>query len=346
MISATILLGVLIDWLVGEPKRWHPLVGFGWIAKKVECIFNLQKAHSQKLRSLEVNSNELLEGLSTELLVDASIIKSSLIKLRLLGALAVALVCLPLPLLLHYWLSSEWESFVLNSLLNALLLYLALGHRSLWDHIQPIADALFRQDDASARHHTAMIVSRDPEALNIEVSAIESVLENGSDAIFGAIFWFVIAGGAGAIFYRLVNTLDAMWGYRTERYCHFGYVAAKLDDLLNYLPARCTALSYAILSNTRKALMCWKNQASAHASPNGGPVIAAGAGGLGVLLGGPTRYHGVWHDKPVLGTGELPKAVDLQRAMRLVSHSLILWICLIGIAEFVWFFFINIGGKL
>lgn len=341
MISVTIILGVLIDWLAGEPKRWHPLVGFGWGAQKVERIFNSYKLHSHGPDSVE----RLAES-SAELLIDAAVTKSSAIKLKLLGVVAVALMCLPLPLILHYWLHGMWESFGLYSLLNALLLYLVIGHRSLWDHIQPITDALFRLDSASARHHTAMIVSRDPDALNIEVSAIESVLENGSDAIFGAIFWFVIAGGAGAVFYRLVNTLDAMWGYRTERYCHFGWAAAKLDDLLNYAPARCTALSYAILSDYTNALMCWKKQASAHASPNGGPVIAAGAGGLGVLLGGPTRYRGIWHDKPVLGSGALPQAADIQRAMRLVSDSLILWICLIGSAEFLWFLFINNGGGL
>lgn len=333
MISVTLLLGVLIDWLVGEPKRWHPLVGFGWLAQRVERLLNVQKIHLCKVNSAES-------------IVDNSVTKLAEIKLKLLGSLAVALVCLPLPIILYYGLPNRWESFGLYSLLNALLLYLAIGHRSLWDHIQPIVDALSRQDNESARHHTAMIVSRDPEALNIEVSAIESVLENGSDAIFGAVFWFVIAGGPGVIFYRLVNTLDAMWGYRTEQYCYFGWAAAKLDDLLNYFPARCTALSYAVLSNTGNALRCWKNQAAAHASPNGGPVIAAGAGGLGVLLGGPTRYNGVWHTKPVLGTGTIPITGDIQRAMRLVSSSLMLWICLIGSAEFLWFFFINNGGWL
>ncbi|WP_372741170.1 adenosylcobinamide-phosphate synthase CbiB [Neptunomonas sp.] len=303
MISVALLLGVLIDWLAGEPKRCHPLVGFGWLAQHVEHLFNLKR------------------------------LQLSAIKLKLLGALALALLCFPLPLILYYWLPGSWESFGLYSVLNALLLYLAIGHRSLWDHIQPIADALVRQDDVSARHHTAMIVSRDPDALNIEVSAIESILENGSDAIFAAIFWFVIAGGAGAVFYRLVNTLDAMWGYRTKRYENFGWAAARLDDALNYLPARCTALSYAVLSDCVSALKCWKEQAPAHASPNGGPVIAAGAGGLGVLLGGPTRYQGVWQDKPVLGRGQLPGVCDIRRALRLVSQTLILWVVLICGAE-------------
>ncbi len=237
-------------------------------------------------------------------------------------------------------------ALLLVYLLEALILYLTIGHRSLWDHIQPITAALFRQDDASARQHTAMIVSRDPEALNIEVSAIESVLENGSDAIFGAIFWFVIAGNAGAVFYRLVNTLDAMWGYRTERYSDFGWAAAKLDDVLNYLPARCTAMSYAVLSDVANAVKCWKKQAPLHASPNGGPVIAAGAGGLGVLLGGPTRYQGVWHEKPVLGRGRSPNATDIQRAMRLVTQTLLLWILLIGCAELLLPMLLSIVGSI
>ena len=324
MISITLFLGVLIDWFIGEPKRWHPLIGFGLLAQRVERLFN-----GKTLYSCEHNA--------TAFMVDISVEKVSGIKLKTLGVLAVVLLCLPLPLLLYYLLPHSWEAISLLSVFNVALLYLAIGHRSLWDHIQPIADALICQDDARARHHTSMIVSRDPEALNIEVSAIESVLENGSDAVFGAIFWFVVAGGAGALFYRFVNTLDAMWGYRTERYCHFGWAAAKLDDVLNYLPARFTALSYAVLSNCSDALICWKKQAAAHASPNGGPVIASGAGGLGVLLGGPTRYHGVWHDKPILGKGKAPQANDIKRAMRLVSHSLMLWICVVSSAELLWF---------
>jgi adenosylcobinamide-phosphate synthase len=316
MISISIILGVAIDWIAGEPKRWHPLVGFGRLATSIEKIVNVGSPGFLSAPTLWTRHGKLC------------------------GVAAVMLLCLPLPLVWHYWVSSSDSSPVVVYLLNAFILYLTLGHRSLWDHIRPITEALFRQDVASARHHTAMIVSRDADALNIEVSAIESVLENGSDAVFGAIFWFIIAGGAGAVFYRLVNTLDAMWGYRTERYRNFGWAAARLDDVLNYIPARLTALTYAVLSDCSSALQCWKAQASAHASPNGGPVIAAGAGGLGVLLGGPTRYQGIWHDKPVLGRGRQPITADIQSAMRLVSHSLVLWIGLVISAEIIWFFFI------
>ena len=304
-----IVLAVIIDWLAGEPKRWHPLVGFGRLANAMERRFN-----------------------STS---------SFLASNKLCGVVVLLLLCLPLALVWHYCLLAIDDFPLVVYLLEACVLCLTIGHRSLWDHIQPITAALLRQDDASARQHTAMIVSRDPDALNIEVSTIESVLENGSDAIFGAIFWFVIAGSAGAVFYRLVNTLDAMWGYRTERYSDFGWAAAKLDDVLNYFPARCTALSYAVLSDVANAFKCWKQQAPLHASPNGGPVIASGAGGLGVLLGGPTRYHGVWHEKPVLGRGQSPNAIDIQRAMRLVTKTLLLWIVLIGLVELL---LLYVGG--
>lgn len=319
-----LVLALLIDWLAGEPKRWHPLVGFGRLANSIERRFNA-KSPDCVFRSSAFGCSMLV------------------ISNKVSGVLALLLLCLPLAVMWHYWMLTIDDLPVVVYSLEALVLYLTIGHRSLWDHIRPITEALLRQDDEGARHHTAMIVSRDPEALNIEVSAIESVLENGSDAIFGAIFWFVIAGGAGAVFYRLVNTLDAMWGYRTERYDDFGWAAAKSDDLLNYLPARCTALSYAVLSDCGSALKCWREQAPAHASPNGGPVIAAGAGGLGVLLGGPTRYHGVWHDKPVSGRGRSPDVSDIQRAMRLVSKALLLWVVLIACAELL-LLILNLGG--
>ncbi|MFT6914059.1 MAG: adenosylcobinamide-phosphate synthase [Motiliproteus sp.] len=314
MIGLSVLAAVGIDWLAGEPKRWHPLVGFGALAAGVEKRLNLKHPAS----------------LPTSLPGFVRILGCG----KLCGVLGLLLLCLPLPLL--WWLlvgrsageigGALWS---LSGLLEAALLYLSIGHRSLWDHGRPICEALEQQDEGLARELTARIVSRDPEALDIEVSATESVLENGNDALFGALFWFVIAGGAGALFYRLVNTLDASWGYRSDRYSDFGWAAAKLDDLLNYLPARCTALSYALLTDTRAAFRCWKAQAATHASPNGGPVITAGAGGLGVILGGATRYQGLWHNKPLLGEGQPPRAQDIVRALRLVTQTLVLWVMLL-----------------
>jgi adenosylcobinamide-phosphate synthase len=161
---------------------------------------------------------------------------------------------------------------------------------------------------------------------------VESVLENGNDGVFGALFWFFIFGGAGALLFRLANTLDAMWGYKNERFLMFGWAAARLDDVLDYIPARLTALTYALLGKTRLALRCWRIQAPTWDSPNAGPVMSAGAGALGVKLGGPARYHGEWHQRPDLGAGEASQPSDIERALKLVRHGVYLWLALALIA--------------
>jgi adenosylcobinamide-phosphate synthase len=210
------------------------------------------------------------------------------------------------------------------------LLYLAIGARSLEEHAEAVATALQAGDLPLAREQVARIVSRDTDDLDeeqISRAAVESVLENGCDALFGTLFWFVLAGAAGATLHRLANTLDAMWGYRTPRYRDFGWAAARLDDVLNWLPAGLTALSYMAVG-TRPALAwrCWRGQAPGWKSPNAGLVMAAGAGALGLALGGPARYHGEWQQRPALGEGLAPRAEDIGRAMALVRRALWLWL--------------------
>jgi len=294
------LLAVGLDLLLGEPRRFHPLVGFGALANRAERWLHGGAA--------------ALSGMQ-----------------RVRGALALLLICLPWVLLVALPEQNSW----VGALISVLVLYGAIGHRSLREHVLPVADALEAGDDALARQRAAMIVSRDPETMDVPRSTVESALENGSDGIFAALFWFLLAGAPGVLIYRLINTLDAMWGYRSDRYLHFGWAAARLDDLLNWLPARLVACSYSLLGNTRAGLRCWRQQASLCSSPNGGPVMCAGAGALGLLLGGPTRYRGEWLEKPELGCGESPQPGDIRRAMGLVTDTLWFWLLLLSMSALV-----------
>jgi adenosylcobinamide-phosphate synthase len=117
-----------------------------------------------------------------------------------------------------------------------------------------VADDLASGDLDAARRHVGWMVSRQTtnlDAAGVAGACIESTLENGNDAVFGTLFWFALFGGAGALLFRLANTLDAMWGYRDQRFADFGWAAARLDDLLNFVPARLTALSYALCGRAR-----------------------------------------------------------------------------------------------
>lgn len=285
------IVAVALDLIFGEPRRYHPLVGFGWLANKLERSFNPGSAQNKSRQ-------------------------------RLIGACALALLLSPF-VMLAFWLCQ----YKLTSILaNTLLLYFAIGHKSLHAHAHAVANALNNHDQALAKKATSYMVSRDPAAIEPIPATIESVLENGNDGVFGALFWFFIAGGVGALAFRLANTMDAMWGYKTPRYYYFGWAAARLDDVLNYLPARLTALTYAVLGQTRLALKCWKEQAPLWDSPNAGPVMAAGAGALNIKLGGAARYQNEWHERPQLGADKAPQTKDIERALALVMHGVYLWL--------------------
>lgn len=292
--ATAVVAAVLLDALLGEPKRWHPLVGFGWLAGRIEHKFNKN---------------------------------SSALRLRLLGLLAWLLLLLP-PIVISYLATLS----LLGWLANVLLLYFSIGARSLILHAKQIYVPLSQHQISEARHAVSMIVSRDTSQLNeteIATATVESVLENGNDAVFAAIFWFMLFGGAGAVMFRLANTLDAMWGYRTPRYQYFGWAAARLDDLLNLIPARLTALSYALCGHTFNAIQCWHSQARTWYSPNAGPVMAAGAGALQVKLGGTATYHGQIKQRPTLGLGKNANQSHIPDAIALVKRSMFLWCALI-----------------
>jgi adenosylcobinamide-phosphate synthase len=297
------VMGVLLDLLLGEVPCWHPLVGFGRYASYLERRLNRQ-THNFALG-------------------------------------VFAWLCAVLPVVLLFAGLIVWIDMpILAAVLHIFLLYFSLGLRSLRDHSLPIARALGSGDLAEARLLTARIVSRDTqqsEEADLSKAAVESLLENGNDAVFGTLFWFVIAGGPGALLFRLANTLDAMWGYRTLRFHAFGCGAARLDDVLNWIPARLTALSYTLLGNRRLAWQCWHVQAKQWPSPNAGPVMAAGAGALQVQLGGEASYDGVVEQRPSLGSGRDAGAADILRAWRLVLATTIWWCAVMAmIGAIIW----------
>ncbi|WP_266160692.1 adenosylcobinamide-phosphate synthase CbiB [Dyella silvatica] len=299
------LAAVLLDAALGEPRRAHPLVGFGRLAGWFEARLYADRRVAGMLAWS--GAVLLLVGLTWWLLSAAA--------------------------RLTPWLA--WGGSVA-------MLYLTIGHRSLAEHARPVAHALDAGDLDTARARVGYMVSRDTALLDagqVAAAATESVLENGNDAVFGALFWFVLFGAPGALLYRLANTLDAMWGYRTPRYERFGWAAARIDDVLNFVPARLTALSYALLGHTAVALRCWRSQAPQWDSPNAGPVMAAGAGALQVRLGGAAPYHGVWEPRPELGEGRAPDARSIRAALRLVRNSVIVWlivVCALGVLAKGW----------
>ncbi|MFF7710444.1 adenosylcobinamide-phosphate synthase CbiB [Pseudomonas sp. NPDC007930] len=292
-VALACVIAVALDALLGEPRRWHPLVGFGRLATRLEQRFN---AGGRGWRSHGVT------------------------------AWFIAVVPLTLLFTLLSWLP------LVGDAVAVLALYLALGLRSLGEHVEPVARALHAGDLAEGRRRVSYLVSRHTEALDatgVAKAATESVLENGSDAVFAALFWFAVAGVPGVVLYRLSNTLDAMWGYRNERFERFGWAAARIDDVLNYLPARLVALTYALLGKTALALRCWQRQGRLWDSPNAGPVMAAGAGALGVELGGTAVYHGQPHARAVLGEGPAADAAAIERGWRLVQRGVWLWLLIL-----------------
>jgi adenosylcobinamide-phosphate synthase len=203
------------------------------------------------------------------------------VSIMLVGAIALGLMLMVLP--------GIWAEVIVGAVL--------LAQKSLVEHVQRVGDAL-RLSLGEARRAVAMIVGRDVRDMDapaVARGAIESAAENLSDGVIAPAFWFAIGGLPGLLAYKIVNTADSMIGYRTPKYENFGWAAAKLDDILNWIPARLTALL--IWGITRRG--SWGNiaaDASLHRSPNAGWPEAAMAPALGVSLSGPRSYDGVIED--------------------------------------------------
>jgi adenosylcobinamide-phosphate synthase len=282
-----LLLGVAADGAFGDPRRRHPVAGFGKVAERVE------KA---------LYRDDKLAGVAHAALLSGGVV-----------ALGVAVE------------RAGRRSPVLRTLTTAAATWLVLGGRSLAVQGAAIGRELDAGDLAAARERLPHLCGRDPSTLDAEGlarAAVESVAENTSDAVVAPLFWGALGGVPALLGYRAVNTLDAMVGYRSPRYRRFGWASARLDDVLNLAPARlAAALTVAgapvVGGSWRGAWQAWHRDAAAHPSPNAGRVEAAFAGALEIRVGGRTVYpHGVL-ELPVLGVGRNPDAGHVTRAVEL-----------------------------
>jgi adenosylcobinamide-phosphate synthase len=200
-----------------------------------------------------------------------------------------------------------------------------LAQRSLVDHVRAVADGL-RVSLEEGRRAVARIVGRDPETLNgpgVARAAIESAAENFSDGVVAPAFWFLVAGLPGMAVYKAVNTADSMIGHRSERFREFGWAAARLDDLLNWIPARLAGAAICLVGGGRAAFAVMRRDARLHRSPNAGWPEAAMAASLGLALAGPRVYGGLVTDDPFLNAGgrRLANPQDIEEAVALTWRA-------------------------
>jgi adenosylcobinamide-phosphate synthase len=270
-----IILALFLDLLLGDP-RWlpHPICGIGWLAQCLESPLRRR------------------------------------LTLRAAGIAAVGLVvggtlcCVLLLLQIASWIHPLFADFV-----AIVLLYSCFAMHSLRQHALAVLRPLRSGDLVQARQKVAWLVGRDTQQLDEEEivrATVESVAENTVDGVTAPLMFALIGGVPGAFFYKAVNTLDSTFGYKNLRYLQFGWAAARFDDLVNFIPARITALlvipAAALCGfDWRASWQIFKRDRQQHPSPNGGQIEAAMAGALGVRLGGKNSYFGVLSQRPYLG---------------------------------------------
>jgi adenosylcobinamide-phosphate synthase len=286
--------GIAVDQIFGEPPvSWHPVARFGSIMQAVE-----RRSYRDSRTS---GIGHLLAGIA--LAACSGILTRRFLGRHVSTALAVA-VC--------------------------------SAGRMLDDEARHVANHLNDGDIDSARQRVRSLVGRNSEELDADELAravIESVAENLVDAVTATIWWGSLGGSTGAFVHRAVNTLDAMVGHHDERYENFGWASAKCDDVLNYLPARATALGICV-ARPRRARHIWhivRRDARRHPSPNGGVVEAAFAAALDIRLGGVNRYGSTIEDRGYLGDGRAPTVADIESAIRLRRDTTLMTAGAIGL---------------
>jgi adenosylcobinamide-phosphate synthase len=286
-----LLVGYAADAVLGDPARRHPVAGFGRAARLLE-----ERTYADHRTAGVVYTATLV------------------------GAAAAVGAALD---------RATRHRPVANTMVTAAATWVVLGGRSLAREAGLVHGHLARGDVPAARDQVTHLVGRDPAALGpgeLARATVESVAENTSDAVVAPLLWGAVAGPAGLLGYRAANTLDAMVGHRTPRHQRFGWASARLDDLLNLVPARlCATLTAAgarvVGGRWQEALAAWHADARHHPSPNAGPVEAAFAGALGIRLGGLNSYGDVVEDRAALGRGPAAAPADIPRAVRLARMA-------------------------
>lgn len=298
------IIGFLLDLCFGDP-RWlpHPVRAMGWL------ISHLETAIQDRLP--KTPQGERLGGI----VLVAGV-------LSVTGVYAYGIL----------WAAGRIHP-VLGLAVECIMCYQMLAARGLRDESMKVWKALKRQDLESARAAVSMIVGRDTAVLSeagIIKAAVETVAENTSDGVIAPLFYMAFGGGPWAYLYKAVNTMDSMVGYKNEKYLHFGRTAARLDDLLNLIPSRLSALlmiaaSFLTGMDGKGAIRIYRRDRRNHKSPNSAQTEAVCAGALQVQLAGNAWYFGTLYEKPTIGDDIRPvEAEDIQRANRLLYMTSVL----------------------
>ena len=297
-IAAAVLLGFLIDCILGDPERlWHPIIGIGSMISFWKKV--LRRCFPK------TPCGEFIAGIFLWILV---VIPSFLIPFVLLWAAKM----------IHpaVWFAVEtlfcWQIFAAKSLKIAAL---------------RVYHALKKQDLQEARKYVSWIVGRDTAQLNeaqVTKAAVETVAENASDGVIAPLCFLLLGGAPLGFAYKAVNTLDSMVGYKNDEFLYFGRFSAKMDDVWNFIPARLSGLLFVLAAkpaglDAKRAWKCFVRDRMQHASPNSAQTESACAGALGVQLAGNAYYFGKLYEKPTLGDNCRPiEPEDIVRTNRLM----------------------------
>ncbi len=306
-----ILAALILDALIGDPRSWpHPVRLIGSLAIRLEPI------------TLRCLANARIAGLLTALTVVA-----------VTAVLTYGVVQLGLEV-------NPW----LGAIISIFIMYTGIAAQDLAKHANEVKLALDKGDLVLARKRVGMICGRDTDELDetaIIKATVESVAENLVDGVTAPLFYGMIGGPVGVMVYKAISTLDSTFGYRNERYLLFGWASAKLDDIAAFIPSRITGLLVpcaALLMGMRykESLRALRTDRLKHSSPNSGHSESAFSGALGLMLGGPSRYQGVIHDKPYIGRSiEQPANEHISASVRLMKVTALIFLLAIGLILYV-----------